>query len=68
MDRPQVKKAAAFLAIALVLLAVSVHHALTTPWHPTDEQIIEAMVKDLNVTPQKLHQSRQPLPAIIWRT
>jgi len=54
------RRAAIILAVALLLLLISVHHALTTPWHPTEQQMLEGMAKPLK-------QSTQPLGARTWR-
>jgi hypothetical protein len=55
--------AAQLLLGAVILLGVSIYHALTTPWHPTDEQMIEAI---MGAKAKPLKQSAQPLPALIW--
>lgn len=57
--------AAVLLAIALIALGISVHHALTTPWHPTDEQMIEGIRARESARPIK--QSTHSLGARIWR-
>lgn len=65
-------KAALFLAFAIGMLTFAGYRALTTSWHPSDCQMLEA----LGVTPQAATaskpirplQSRAPMPNRTWRT